>query len=509
MHLALLAKVLDKNFVLMSFSNVLQRGRRLILISLLGISSPTDAGTTFRNNEHYHPKRLLITYRSASDGVQLENVHRAYAVKVQKHPRTRLHVLTLPEGFSVKRVAEDYVSTGLVEVAEPDFVRQINATPNDPSYLDGKLWWLDNKGQNGGLIGADINAPDAWDTLSSAENIVVAVLDTGIRATHEDLAQNIWTHAATGGYGWNALAQTELPADDEGHGSLVAGVLGAAGNNGKGVTGVAWSVKLMACKCFDSHRLGYDSDIIACIDFARTNGARVINASVGAYSYSHALSNAIYAARTDGIIFVAACGNDGRNIDFQPYYPASYEIDNIVSVGFSSRHDTPGTISNFGTNHVHLVAPGEAMYSTFFASDASYLGGAFLVGTSLAAPQVSGALALTLARFPGEPHTLSIQRLLAAVDSIPSLDGRCKTGGRLNLKQLLNPAIHLRITGTGVEWIIEGRTSPQRICIIESSPDLQNWSVAGVRVSGSNGRFEFSDFFGNLDRGFYRVLSPE
>jgi subtilisin family serine protease len=146
-----------------------------------------------------------------------------------------------------------YAQSGLVEFAEPDYLVHAAVTiPNDPRYLDGTLWGLNNTGQNGGTMDADIDAPEAWDIRTSASNIVVAVLDTGIRTTHEDLAANLWTNPLDGSHGWNALSGTNNPGDDEGHGSLVAGIIGARGNNGRGVVGVAWSVQIMALKCLDS-----------------------------------------------------------------------------------------------------------------------------------------------------------------------------------------------------------------------------------------------------------------
>jgi len=169
---------------------------------------------------------------------------------------------------------------------------------NDPYYTSGKLWGLNNYGQNygpgSGTPDADIDAPEAWDVLTSASNIVVAVLDTGIRYTHEDLASNMWVNPDDGGHGLNALTGSNDPNDDSssGHGTLMAGVIGGVGNNGKGVTGVAWQVQLMACKCFSSSNTASTSDIITCIDYARTNGARVINASFSSPSNSISLSNA-------------------------------------------------------------------------------------------------------------------------------------------------------------------------------------------------------------------------
>src|SRR5262249_55816856 len=162
--------------------------------------------------------------------------------------------------------------------------------PNDPRFLDGTLWGLHNIGQSGGTADADIDALEGWDVLTSASDIVVAVLDTGVRYTHEDLAANMWVNPSNGGDGVKRPPRTNDPEDDQGHGTLVSGTLGGVGNNGKGVTGVAWQVQIMACKCLDSAGNGNDSDVIECLDYARTNGARVINASLDSPTYSQAMS---------------------------------------------------------------------------------------------------------------------------------------------------------------------------------------------------------------------------
>src|SRR5207247_980523 len=150
-----------------------------------------------------------------------------------------LQIVRLPKGETVPGFIRKYEHSGLVEYAEPDYIVHVAATtPNDPLYLNGTLWGLNNTGQNGGAVDADIDAPEGWDVLTSASNIVVAVIDTGVRYTHEDLAANIWVNPNDGGAGWNALTGTNKPLDDGSsfsisHGTLVAGVLGAVGNNGK------------------------------------------------------------------------------------------------------------------------------------------------------------------------------------------------------------------------------------------------------------------------------------
>jgi subtilisin family serine protease len=329
-----------------------------LLVSLGSTVQMADAAGVLPPVPEYHPDRILVMPKAEVSSTSLAGFHAAQRVeRLRSFPGVGgLQVLQLPEGETVASLIAKYQGSGLVEFAEPDYARTLALTPNDPSYVNGTLWGLNNTGQSGGKSDADIDAPEAWDVLTAASNIVVATLDTGIRRTHEDLAANVWTNAS--GYGWNALAGTNAPADDEGHGTLVAGILGGVGNNGKGVAGVAWRVQIMACKCFNGQRVGYDSDIIACLEYARTNGAKVINASLGGTGFSQSLSNAVYSAREAGIILVASAGNDAANVDVQPQYPACYDLDNIVSVAATTRSDALWGSSNYGATTWTWPHPG-------------------------------------------------------------------------------------------------------------------------------------------------------
>ena len=393
------------------------------------------------------------SYRADQIIIQLKpGVAPSALAKVQIAPTRRIfqagggmHVVAVPAGESVASLIEKYRQSGLVTFAEPDYYVYANAVPKDPRFGDGSLWGLNNYGQSGGTPGADIHALAAWDVLTSASNIVVAVLDSGIRATHEDLAANMWSNSVDGGHGYNAFTGTNDPADDAtSHGTMVAGILGAVGNNGKGVTGVAWRVQMMACKCMNGGT-GSDATIIDCVDYALAHGAKIINASFDTPTASLALSNAIVAARDAGVIWVASAGNNSQNIDITPSYPSCYGLDNIVSVAATTRNDGLFSLSNFGATNVALGAPGDQLTTTFAASDTYYYPpaglGINIGGTSLAAPYVSGALALMLAKYPDENYRQIIQRLLAATDPVPALRGKCKTGGRLNLAKALNPPI--------------------------------------------------------------------
>ncbi|MBM3862354.1 MAG: hypothetical protein FJ385_00150 [Verrucomicrobia bacterium] len=357
-------------------------------------------------------------------------------------------------------------SGGLVEYSEPDFLMRPAATPNDPNFTNHNLWHLNNNTQ----IGKDIRAPVAWDSRTDAGGVIVAVVDTGVRHTHEDLAGNMWVNpgetAGNGidddgnGYiddvhGIDAYANDGDPMDGQGHGTHVAGIIGAVGNNAKGVCGIAWSgIKIMALRFID--QTGSISDNIQCIDYAIAKGAKVINASYGSPSISNIGSNseaaAIYRAQQAGVILVAAVGNGGEDYvgddnDVTPFYPASYTeyverlfprrayaLNNILAVGATDRNDNRAGFSNYGDVQVDLMAPGVGMWSTTNGGNASYGSGQ---GTSFAAPVASGALAMLRASFPGDSVGQLMTKMLAGVDAVPSLSGTCVTGGRLNLSKLV------------------------------------------------------------------------
>jgi subtilisin family serine protease len=431
----------------------------------------------------HRPDRILVQPKSDINPATLTTLHGTHAARPLGTFQTfgGLQVLRVPEGRTVDQLVADYQRSGLVDYAEPDYLGHVFATPDDPKYLDGTLWGLNNTGQNGGEPGVDIDAPAGWDIRTCASNIVVAVIDTGVRYTHEDLAANMWVHPIDGGHGTNTLAGTTDPHDDSGHGTMIAGVLGAVGNNGKGVVGVAWRVQIMAVKSFDQFGIGSISDAVAGLDYAISHGAHVINASWG-FTNSLALSNAFHTVRDAGILVVAAAGNSGIDIDAHPTYPAGYEFDNILTVAYTTRRDELGTNSNFGATRVHLAAPGDRIQSTFAATDTFYYHN---TGTSFAAPYVTGTLALMRAAFPAESHQQLIARLLGGVDPLASLQGKTVAGGRLNLRRALSPpplSMVVVLDGPNIE-ITWTRPEPDHLYTLEARESLTagDWApIPGV-----------------------------
>lgn len=341
----------------------------------------------------------------------------------------------------------------MLEFAEPDHLVWSCVEPNDPAYINNKLWGLHNcGGVSGYLGGADIHAPEGWDILRDAPNVIVAITDTGIRYDHEDLAPNMWHNPGeTPGdgidndgngviddvFGYNAITNSGDPMDDQGHGTHCAGTIGASGANGIGLCGVAWKVQLMGSKFLDNEGGGTNSDGIKAINYARRMGANVISASWGGGPYSEALYQAIAECAQANIPFIAAAGNDGIDNDSNPHYPSNYDLSNIVAVAATDATDHLTDFSCYGRNSVDIAAPGWQIWSCYNGSTRDYQ---FLSGTSMATPHVSGAMALARARYPNDSAEELISRLYQSADVLPALENRIATGGRLNLARLLGSA---------------------------------------------------------------------
>ena len=352
-----------------------------------------------------------------------------------------LRVLEFSKTVDVRQTAAKLKASGLYEYVEPDFIRHATATPNDPQF--GTQWNLST--------GGGINAEAAWDLRHDAPNVIVAIIDSGLRPTHEDLAGNLWVNPqpASDGFandlnGINTMVTKGSGSDgdisdNEGHGTAVASVVGAVGNNGKGISGVAWKVQLMPLKFNDATEVATTSNEIICINYAIAKGAKIINFSYGGPEYSQSEYDAIKAARDAGVIFVAAAGNDGAPTELIRGYPASFLLDNIVSV---ANNDTTGTVvgsSNYG-GLVDLAAPGTDVPVCTKDGDSSY---GTMSGTSFSAPTVSGALALLAAQYPTDNYRQLINRLLRGVTTSANNAGSVTTSGRLDLNSALRGTSNL------------------------------------------------------------------
>lgn len=351
-----------------------------------------------------------------------------------------LTVVKLPEGLAMGDALVRYNRTAGIRYAQPNYRQHALRTPNDPYF--SALWGLNNTAQTGGKADVDIDAPEAWERGVGGAAVTVAVIDTGIDYTHEDLAANLWRNPgeiAGNGidddgngyvddvYGYDFCNGDADPMDDNGHGTHCSGTIGAVGDNGVGVAGVCWTVKLMALKFLDASGSGSTADAIGCIEYAVQKGARVLSNSWGGGGYEQALKDAIDAAGAAGALFVAAAGNDyGNNNDATPAYPASYESDNIVSVMSVEASGVMSSFSNYGATSVDIAAPGTSILSCQPGGGYQYMS-----GTSMATPHVSGACALLLSLNSGLSSQQVKAALLASADA--SLPGLCVAGGLLRL----------------------------------------------------------------------------
>jgi thermitase len=359
-------------------------------------------------------------------------------------------------------VAAQYgAMSSFVEYAEPNFKIEVGdptdslsahdllarespfPMPNDPQFAD--QWALNNLGQDGGKERADIDALKAWQKTKGSEDVVVAVLDTGVDFNHVDLVNNMWSRPANvpaytddelGSFndlnGFNGSDKIADPMDDNGHGTQCAGILGAEGDNGEGIAGVNWHVKIMPLKFLGRGGFGSVDDAIEAINYAidrKEHGVniRVISASWGSTQKSRALEDTIGAAGDAGILFVAAAGNDGSDNDRRPHYPSNYDLPNVVSVAALDRSDNLAGFSNYGVKTVDVAAPGKDILSTWLNNDYREAS-----GTSMATPYVSGVAALIVANQPSISMEKLRKRLLASVDKIDALKGKIASGGRIN-----------------------------------------------------------------------------
>lgn len=359
-------------------------------------------------------------------------------------------------------VASQYESDPSVLSVEPQRTRRMTSIPDD-TYYD--LQWHHYQGND-----IDIDSTDAWDTTTGNVDVVVAVIDSGVDLDHEDLATNIWTNAdeiAGNGLdddgngfvdditGWDFVdddtdpnpAPDSIDNDGDGtvdggvvHGTHVAGIIGATGNNATGVTGVSWTVQIMALRALDDEGSGTDEDIAEAMEYAADMGANIINLSLGAYGNDSTLQSGVDYAQDRGVLVLAAAGNDTWNINTDPFYPAC--SDGVIGVASTNAADDASSFSNYGDDCVDLAAPGSSILSTLYTDDPTndftddY---GYLSGTSMATPVVSGAAALVWGANPTFTASEVTSALVTTTDDVDM--GSQYGSGRLNVASALDGAI--------------------------------------------------------------------
>ena len=417
-----------------------------------------------------HSGRIIIKFKREISQSRVEillrdlGLHKVKEFRVLSQLRGQRYVLVRPTAGKVEDVVRRLSRLPEVEYAEPDYILRTQVIPNDPMF--SQQWALHNTGQTGGVPDADIDAPEAWDITTGSQDVVVAVIDTGVDYNHEDLRENMWVNQTEKNgqpgvdddnngyvddiYGIDTVNRDSDPMDDNGHGTHVAGIISARGNNGVGISGVSWGSKILAVKFLDSSGSGTTADAIEGIEYVialRRRGENIvaINASWGGGGYSQALRDAIETAGNEGILFIAAAGNSSNDNDANPFYPASYRLENVISVAASDSSDNLASFSNYGKKSVHLAAPGVDVIST-------YPGGyQTLSGTSMAAPHVTGVVALIRSAYPNESLCETKVRVISGVDKKDSFLNKVVNGGRLNAQKALGnlPSINLSVDIVG------------------------------------------------------------
>jgi hypothetical protein len=360
---------------------------------------------------------LLVRFREGSD-FSVSRVHSQMGARVLRNYSSvsGLQRVSLPPGVSVELAAEAYRADSNVLYAEPNFIYRIDVTPDDPEFDD--LWGMHNTGQAGGTADVDLNMPEAWEVSTGSAETVIAVIDTGINYLHADLADNMWVNPGEipdndidddgNGYvddvhGINAITGSGDPLDDNKHGSHCAGTIAGRGDNTKGVVGVNWQAKLIACKFLSAAGSGSTADAVECLDYLhnlRTRTSNQVNIvassnSWGGGTFSQALQDAITRHFDAGILFIAAAGNNNANNDTTNNYPSNYPVPNVIAVAAIDRNDAKASFSSYGRRRVHVSAPGVDVLSTVLGQDY-----ALLSGTSMATPHVSGLVGLLKAQDP-------------------------------------------------------------------------------------------------------------
>lgn len=362
---------------------------------------------------------------------------------------TTLHITMLEsdvgtEFFKIHNTGTDTLQWRFV--TRPASSPGLPVTPNDDRF--SSLWSMRSPSVNMG----GIDAVRAWRIASDARAARVAVIDTGVDHTHPDLSANIFQNVDEipgngldddrNGFvddvrGWNFFSDNAQPMDDHGHGTHVAGTIGASGQNGVGVCGVAWGASIIPIKFLGPQGFGYTSDAIASVEYAQSIGCRIVNASWGGGSYSSLLRDTIkdFTVSNDAL-FVTAAGNSFRNNDVQPSFPACYEVAGIISVAASDASDGLAGFSNWGPDSVDIAAPGVGVLSCL--PNNSY---GVASGTSMAAPHVSGSAALLLSYHPAITGAECFQRLTSNADHPARLSEKVRQGSRLNVYLALSSSV--------------------------------------------------------------------
>lgn len=353
----------------------------------MSITQYLDRLQNVGSKKKYVEDEVLVKFKKKTYYSQKLNVVSSMGDQKLSHiGKSGVMRVKLGKGKTVASAVASYRNNPDVEHVQPNYIYHATAVPGDTHY--NELWGLHNSGQtisnpsyvdengdpinNPGISGKDMNLESAWNEITDCSSVVVAVIDSGVKYTHEDLAANMWDGGSSfPNHGRDFVDDDYDPMDLNGHGTHVAGTIGAVGDNGKGITGVCWGAKLMAVRVLDEEGAGSSADIISGVNFATANGANIINMSLGGPNNDPLLEEAIEDARDAGILVVVAAGNETNNVDDAdgtPSYPCSYTTENIVCVGALDQAYSLADFSNTGEISVDVAAPGANIMSTWIGT---------------------------------------------------------------------------------------------------------------------------------------------
>lgn len=362
-----------------------------------GLKNPaTSNSNNSKQKIQFKKDQLIVKFKKRTSSDSKSRINKKIKVNsIKKYKKLNVELVKLPKKVSVEQALNYYRNLPEVEYAEPNYVRKLQSIPDDSKFSN--QWGLHNSGQSvkgtAGLVDADIDMPEAWDLSTGNNEVVVAVLDTGVDYTHPDLTSNVWVnkneipdnnndddkngyiddiHGINSGYNYNDYGD---PMDIDSHGTHVAGIIGAKGNNGQGISGVNWNVKILPINIFSYDDYtgdvgAYDSSIVEALEYVaemKSRGVNIVatNNSYGGYGFSQSTYDQISKIEDAGILFVAAAGNGtNNNNDVNPLYPASYDHDNIISVAATDSSDNIASFSNYGSESVDIGAPGVNILSS-------------------------------------------------------------------------------------------------------------------------------------------------
>lgn len=436
---------------------------------------------SYSQNSTVSVQQFLIKFKKESSTAQKNALKNTLsATKIKEIPQSQIELWELPQDseWSVSEIINNFQQHPDIEYIAPNHTLILSQLSNNNpigSPPPIQQWGLNNTGQNNGLAGADIDAVAAMNIRSESPNIKIGIIDSGIDWTHPDLVHNIWQNTEGGdsgrgedldgdgrviewdaeaniwvfdpddvngidddgnGYiddfiGWDFKGMDNNPFDENGHGTHIAGIIGADGMSDEGINGVTWNVQMAALKIFGEHTAsGTTIEAIEAMLYAKEKGFQITNNSYGSGFYNPALYETMDSI--DSQLFIASAGNDGLSVAHAPRYPAAFDLPNIVSVAASNHYDRLASFSSYHPTEVDVAAPGKTIFSTLPHNTYG-----FKSGTSMSTAFVTGAVALVMAECPDATLDMVKSKLIQSADPLPSLAGTCAANGRLNVNRLL------------------------------------------------------------------------